>query len=750
MKKFTVAVLILSIVLSLAAPCLAANSTDNIVKVAVTAPTTINEAQVLAKTDIFKGLSSDFKVAKGQLMRKEAARIITKLMSKETTVLLYKNQYPVDKVKDVKVTDENAPYIGFVIKQNLMSLDESGKFYPDKIISEKEFLSLLLKTLKYEEKTDYKYIDTYKFSYNIGIVKGESYKNKSFNNYFYSRKDAIAAIYNTLITKPKGSDSSFVSELIQNKVLTREMAEKAGLLKDLQATQIVDSKSISNTQIAITFNEPVGKVLEKDISIHGQDDTVGIFASTASNSGKTLVLNTTGQTPDKKYVVEFKSVEDIDGFVTTNLNSNFTGYKNYEIKSDLFKISKVEVESKSVINVFFTQPVTSNAETPMSYELFEGTTSYLKGSFQTMIPKVKKKYDNCISIYLREKDLKEGVSYKLKISGDLQSAYGVKLNDGSGDSVDIIGKTGENRAFDIVSVTPTDSKTILIEFSRDVDGTSACSTSNYSINGTAVPVNKASVSANGEGKNVILGLAFALTQGNNYELTINNVYDSFKQNSVNSVKYPFSGTTLQRDKIGIVGVTPMDKRSIAVYFDRPVDGNSAMNTGAYSISSGSTSPSAITAVSFDYNDPYSAKMYLDSDLASGQNYTLTVYNTLRDESGNMFSASATYSFSGSGTDNTRPVLYDARIIGSDTIIAKVSEDISSSINTTASNYSIEYKDGSNTKTQVASSVAMYNPSTVLIKFNSLSNSTGYTLRYNNLIDYTGLMNSGSTSVSPAQ
>lgn len=750
MKKFTVAVLVISIVFSLVTPCLAANTA----KAASTTATTLNEAQMLDKTEIFKNMSSDFKNAKGQLLRKEAARIITILMSKETTVLLYKNQYIADKAKDVKAADEYAPYIGFAVKQNLMSIDDNGNFYPDKIISEKEFLGLLLKVLKYEDKTDFKYIDTYKFSYKTGIVKNESYKNKSFNNYFYSKKDAIIAIYNTLLTKPKGSDNYLISEMIQNKVLTRKAAEEAGLLKDIQATEIAGANAVSNTQVVITFNEPVNKVLEKDISIHGKDDTTGIFTSIASISGKTLVLNTSGQTPDKKYTVELKSVEDIDGFSTTNLSIDFTGYKNYEIVSNLFKISKVEVESKSIINVFFTQPVTSNVEAPASYELFEGTSSYLKGSFSTMIPKIKKKYNNCISIYLREKDLKEGVSYKLKISGDVQSAYGVTLNDGSGDSVDFIGKIGDNKDFDIVSVYPTDNKTLVIEFNRDVDGSSASSIANYSINANTISILRAVVSASGDGNTVILGLASPLATDNNYELVINNVYDSYREDSVNKIKYPFSGSAQQRDKIGIVGVTPIDKGTVAVFFDRPVDSNSALSTGSYSITAGNaTSPAAIAAVSYSYNDPYSVKLFMDSDfLVSGQSYTLTVYNSLRDESGNMFTNNATYSFSGSGTANQKPTLYSAKIVGSDTILVKVSEDISSNgMNTIASNYSVEYKSGSDTKTQTAVSVSMYDPTTLLIRFFSLSDSTSYTLRYNNLTDFTGSnVSSGSTSVSPAQ
>lgn len=725
MKKITATVLVLCILFSFITPSMAASETK-----------ASNETEILNKIGLFKNLSSDFKKSAGKLQRSEAAVIITRLMCKETEMLQNKALYPVDMVKDIKSTDKNASYIGFVIKQKLMTLDAKGNFNPTKVINEKEFLTLLAKTLKYVEGINFKYNDIYKFAYNIGIVKVELYQKKSFNNYSYSRKEAIKAIYNSMKTKVNGPDTLLVSQLIDYKLLTREYALEVGLLSDSTKTQIVEVNAINNTQVEVLFNEPISTISDKDIMINGQDGKVNIYTSIASIAGNSIVLNMSGQTPDMKYVVELKNLKDKDGYITEKLASEFKGYKNFLITSDLFKISKIEVESKSIINVFFTQPINLSLELPMNYEIFTGSTSYIKGSFQTLIPRVNNKFDNCIRLYLKEKDLKAGEDYTLKITGNIQSAYGVMLNDGSGDSMNYKGKSSENTSFDVASVTPIDNKTIVVEFSGEVDRNSAFLTSNYKLWGNVVT--KAVLSSGGEGKKVTLTVGNPLTENAAYELTINNVYDTYHEEIVNDVKYPFYGSTVKRDKIGIVSVQPIDKGTIAVYFDRPVESGSASLNTSYLITGGSGV--GISKVSYDYKEPYMVKLFLASDsLTSAGNYTLTVFNALKDEAGNIFNSNATFSFNGTDEENIKPLFYEAKIVGKDIIKVMVSEDISTvGVNTIASNYWLEYKDGSNTKKKEASSVSFYSPSTLLIRFDSLSYSTPYTLKFNSLTDYTGI------------
>lgn len=717
--------LVLCMLLTMVVPCFAATETK------------LNtEVTILNGTSIFSGLSLDFKSGKGKLLRSEAAVIFARLMGKESDISLNKGKFIDYSIKDVKAIAFEAPYIGYAIQQKAMSTEKAGVFNPSAVISEKEFLGLLAKVLEYTDKTELSTENILKTSFNAGIVKNEQYKTKLRNNYSYNRIDAITAVYNAIKSVKKNSGNTLASDLIKYNLVKRDYALKNGLLADATPTQISELNVISNTQIILKLNEPVKQIADKNIAVYGKGETTNIFSSVAEITDKSITINTSGQLPDKQYVVELTNVEDKDGFILNKVSNEFIGYKNYEIVSDFFKISKIEVESKSVINVFFTQPINSNAEVAYNYEILKGTDSYIKGSFDTLIPRVKKKYKNCISLYLREKDLVSGDAYTLKINGEVQSAYGLRLNDGSGDSMKFTGKTGENKAFDVVSVNAYDTRTVIVEYNRDVDVNSAASISNYSIvgsNGVPNGVLYAIVSSDGEGKNVKLGLASNLDKNLTYSITINNVYDAYRQTISNVVKYPFSGNTIAREKIGIVSVMPIDKGTISVYFDRPLDPTSAMMANNYSVSG-----CVVNSVSYDFNDPYAVKLFLASDsLSSSSSYTLTVFNTLKDESCNMFTSNATYSFNGTNNENLKPMMYDARIIGNNTIMVKLSEDIrSNGINTVGSNYYLEYKDGSNTKTKTATSAGLYDPTTLLIRFDSVSNGSQYVLKFNSLTDFT--------------
>lgn len=724
--------------------------TMNMATVAASDKDIANEGQILIKTAIMKDLTLDFERGKGTLDRGEAAVIVTRLMGKEQSAQNYKGtKYS---AKDIKSIDKKGPYIEFVVKEGLIKLDSNGNYNSSSKISEKEFLVLMAKTLGYQEGIDFTYSNVYQFAYEKGIVKETEYKGKSFNAYSYSRKKAVKSIYNALTQKMKVNDLMLLTNLINSKMISKDYAIEWGILKDTKVTDIVQVNAIGNTVVSIKLNESIKKLDLKNISIHLKDDARNIVTSLDSITEDTIKVNTSGQTPNKQYIVEINDIEDNDGFMTKKLTSEFVGYSNYKKESDFFIISKVEVISKNVINVFFTQPVNMNSEMPMNYEIFKGNSSYIKGSFQSMSPKVLNKYKNCISIFLKEKDLEENVEYTLKINGSVPSVYGVKLNNGSGDSYNFIGKSSANTNFNIVSINVQDNRTVILEFSDEVDPYTAASASNYAVVGNGIPmyVNKAVVSAN-DRKLVKLSFINDLKSNITYEVSTQSIYDFYKQRSISVEKYPFVGTDTVREKINIVTVIAIDKGTVIVYFDRPIDPTSATAMGQYIIT-GPTSV-AVAAISYDINEPYAVKLFLSTDsLISGGDYTLSVSPSVADETGMMFRTSATYNFSANSEENMKPILYDAKIIGDNAIKVSVTEDIKANgSNTIAANYSLEYKDGSNTKTKFATNVSLADPKTIIVFFDSLSNSTAYTLKFNSLTDFIGVnvrnSSDGLTSVS---
>jgi hypothetical protein len=107
-----------------------------------------------------------------------------------------------------------------------------------------------------------------------------------------------------------------------------------------------------------------------------------------------------------------------------------------------------------------------------------------------------------------------------------------------------------------------------------------------------------------------------------------------------------------------------------------------------------------------------------------------------DEMGDVLAADAEYTFRGTSQEYIKPFIYEAKIVAKDAIYAKVNTELSyKAPNTLASNFFLEYKDGSTTKTITPNSVAYIDPTTLIIKSESINLNTQYTLKFTALEDY---------------
>jgi len=118
-------------------------------------------------------------------------------------------------------------------------------------------------------------------------------------------------------------------------------------------------------------------------------------------------------------------------------------------------------------------------------------------------------------------------------------------------------------------------------------------------------------------------------------------------------------------------------------------------------------------------------------------YTLKVLRTMQDYLGRTSSSDAEITFYGSSVDNFKPVMYEAKIVAKDAILVRFSEEISSGgANLSPANYSLEYSDGSSTKTMQPFSVSYIDATTLLLKFDDLDFAKEYTLKFNiSITDY---------------
>lgn len=686
------------------------------------------------------------------LLRSQAAIFITRLLGKTNYVLENRETLSVTKFPDVDGNQSYAPYIGYCSSQGIIAGDDKGNYQPNATISDRAFLKLLIMTLGYEYGKDFTWSNVFKKSYEIGLVNETSYLTKTKDNSNYARKDVISAIYNALTKVNKKTKATLLQGLIDEDIISREQAISAGLVStDSSTVAIVQTIVTSQNSIFLKFDKNVEAIAKENIKIYETNDiTKKLDVSVQAKQPDTLMISTANQEAYVDYTVEISGVTMVGGVLSDTISTTFEGFMAAELKSDFFRVSKVESVGKNAVNIYFTHPVSTNSEKASYYEILEGSTVLAQGSAKALTAKYAAIPDNLVVVSLQGTVFTEGKQYTIKVSGDLSSIYGVQLNEGQGDSrrfsvTGLTGTTNTNTSFSMTKVTLLDYKTMQLDFNMEVHPTRAQQIYSYYItdpNGNAMAVNKAVVGGNG--KVVYLSINGTFIKTYNYKIMINEIDDISRQYSVIEKEYAFSGNYPERTILNLQSVYALDKNTIEVYFDRPVDQTAATTKEYYSIVGvNQLGFSAIPAkVVFNPdNNPNKVNLYLASDkeMASGKTYKLTVLSVMKDNLGNIAGVNREATFYGNSTAGAKPYISDAVIISKDTIKITTSREISLSMpNILASNYMLEYDDSGTIASIVPSIVGYINSTTLVLKFDTLDFGKEYTLMFNSLTDYSEL------------
>jgi hypothetical protein len=721
--------------------------------------TTGEKADALNRLDILKGDNGDYKLG-DSLLRSEAAAFIVRVMGKENHVLLNKEDYWGTRFPDVISSRWYAPYVGYCLQQGIISGEADGYYRPNSTISEKAFLKLVLGALGYVYNTDFTWDEVYMKSYYVGLVDDQDYLDRTEDNLAYKRGDVVDVLYNAMTKVIKDTETTLIESLVNDGVISRDTALYTGLLDDgytsppasghISVEQLI---VLNQNGIFIRFSEEVEEIDAEDIVIYETDDfTRKLDVTIRSRQPDTLVLKTSNQEAYTDYTLEISNVRDGEDVFSGTVSDTFTGYKASEVKSEFFRVAKVEPVSSSMVNVYFTHPININSEKASYYDILEDDEVFASGSTYTLTAGLNGAVNNSVTIFLKGKTFTEGVQYTLKVGGDLTSIYGVKLNEGDGDSMRFRGTavevTGEE--FKLAGISTLDYKTLQLEFNKELHPTRAQQIFSYYItdsNGSPVEISKAALTGQGikSGKIVHLSIKGAFGKKLNYKIMINEVNDVTRRHSIIEKEYSFTANYSDTSSLlNIQSAKAVDSGTIEVYFNKALDEASALTKEYYTINGVThTGYSALPAkVYFDAgSDNRKVKLFLPANktLLSGKTYKLTVISAMKDYLGNMAMANRESVFSGSSTASAKPYISDAVIISKDTIKVTFSKEIAvEAPNIVASNYYLEYDDGGTVVTKVPLIAGYIDSKTIVLKFDTLDFEKEYTLKFNSLKDYSGL------------
>lgn len=739
MKKTLLSIiLILSLCISLVLPAFADENLS-----------TNEKADILNKLNLLAGNGGDYNLS-GQLLRSEAAAFIVRIMGKEEYVKANKEQLWYTKFPDVISTQWYAPYIGYCTKNDIISGLTNGNFAPNDAINEQAFLRLMLEALGYINEIDYTWGTVYEKAYEVGLIDIDVFDARYVQNRKYTRGEVVDVLYNSLRLIHNIDEISIIDNLLNEGVISPEIAEELGLTGDSTETAISSVNAMNQNYIAVNFNEGIQEIDSENIVIYETNDSTKTLTSTITTQNvNQIIIQTSNQVPDKSYTIDIVDVEDKFGNVSDFLTYTFTGYRNPNLQSDFFRISRVEAISRNVINLYFTQPVNANSEIVSYYKILDGENVFASGNIQDISVKTVNSINNVVSIYLKSRSFEKDKEYKVSINGNLTSSYGVKLNEGEGDSIVFKGRDDTGEEFKVVSVIAVGSNRVCIEFNREVDPTFAQKFINYTVTGPFnldIPVTKAVVAGEGlkQGKQIYLSLTYSLDRTKQYSVRFEYISDIFKLSALEGLEYAFSGAYPTNTALGISQVWTEDKGTVCVRFNKPLDTNTATNKIYFSIRGiTDTNYFAMPEVVY-YNEDsgqYVARLYISPDrlMTASHRYKVTILKSMKDSSGESPAADLEAAFTGSSNNNIKPVVNKAVMVSKDSIKLEFNKEIAAGLpNLLVSNYALQYVEDGMNISKLPTSLVYVDAKTLVLKFDVLDFYTEYTIKFNELKDFSGL------------
>jgi len=684
-------------------------------------------ATIMNQIGLLSGDGSGFNLS-GELTRAEAATFIVKLIGKEKVVLASPSFYGMTPFTDVKGDEWFAPFVGFCSMNGIISGYPDNTFRADQPLTEKAFLTMMLKALEYNE-TDFTWDNVFLKAYEKGIVDDAYYAFKVEDNSI-TRGKVLALEYNALNLRYKNSSKTMIENLITSGVVTQAKAASYNLVKnDTTQTSITKTEATSESTIVVTLNENIKSLTKEQVKVDIGSTGQTISNVLTANNVVTITLGSKAAVSDM--IVTLINVEDNENNVASSLSSNVTAYDAPEVSSDYFKVKSVEGVSKNLVHVFFTQPVNINVGLVAHYQILENGTPVVDGNYNEMEVAVLGEVDNGVAIWSKGYEFKQGVVYTLKARGSLTSAYDANLDSGNDMTFDFVGDGRNNTTLSVDSADAISNDTVRIVFNQDIDKSIATNIANYRFKNATTNSNSAVLSAvmsqTGPEKDRTVDLkVLTMTTNASYELTILNARNAFKASTISNNTY-----TVVPQSVSVTGhakleyVQPVTSTKLYLYFDKPIHSASI-----------AANIIGVDDVLIQYSSKYNNRLvvYLDKDkpIKQGSNYTLQVSSGLIEADGRAQSYPLSFNFQGVDIVNTDIGIEDARFVADSKVKITFNSEIS--VSNGASQFKLQYKnDAGHDVSITADSINYLDELSAVVSFSNLPNET-YKLVALNIVD----------------
>lgn len=660
----------------------------------------------------------------GGLTRAQAATFIVKLIGREDTVLGSPSFYGMTPFTDIKGDEWYAPFVGYCAMNKIISGYPDNTFRAEEKLTEKAFLSMILKSLQYTGD-DYTWDNVFLTAYNKGIVKDLSYAVK-VEDVDLDRGATLELMYNALNLYYKDNSKTLLDNLITNGVVSQSKAESLSLVKkDTTKTAIVKAEAIALKEIKVTLNEEISGMTVNQVAVSAGG--VNYSVNDVTLNGNTITVKVDTNLTGNSFNITLVNIIDKENFVVKSTSASVSPFQAPEVTSDYFKVKKVVGESKNIVHVFFTQPININASLVLHYEILQGTQVVATGTYNDMEAAVLGEVDNGVALYVKSIDFQQGIPYVLKVKGSLTSAYDANLNEGKEMQVDFIGNGSSNQTLSVDTIDAISTDTVRVVFNQDIDKSIATNITNYSFRNASNNSNSAVLSASmnetGPLKNRTLDLRVLDMYTNNaYELKILNARDAFKSSTITNGTYSVVKNNTTTSKVKLEYVQPVSSTKLYFYFDKPIH--------PASVAANITGINDVLAL---YSEQYNNRLvvYLDKNnpIKQGSSYSVQISSGLIEANGQTQSLPTSYTISGIDSIEPDIQIEDARFVADNKVKVQFNTEVAAS--NAASQYKLQYKNDLGHDVSItADSINYVDGKTAILSYSNLPSETYKIVMYN--------------------
>ncbi len=708
--------------------------------------TSQEKAEALNTVKVLTGVNGEYNLS-SQLRRSEAVTFIVRLIGKADYVIQHKAQYSLTPFSDVPSNQWYAPYIGYSVENGIISTG-SKEFKPNDYISDKDFIKLVLSALDYREGVDFTSDNVFDKAREIGLTTLTYYVNHINRDIITTRESAVNILYTALSLKVRTGEKILCQKLKDEGVVTRRQLTSLGFIEDTIVTNILEINTLDLNKLEIKLNENI--TFASGVKIYPKDNALAALnCSIELISGDTLIIKTETMDEKTEYTLELTGVWDEKENVVDKLLKNFKGFESREVNSDFFRIRKIEPVNGRSLKVYFTQPISINSEICLYYSILKGDTVIADGKQGHINASLISAEDNAVLLTLNNGALTADTLYTLNIEGSMMSGYGVRMNNGLGDSMKFVAVDKGASKFELKQITAVDKKTIFLKFSKEVNTFLAEQVFNFYLTDEGnTPIRIVSTAVDPIRTGVYLSLEKEMTKDKKYILTINNINDATKQEYITEERFSFKAEYGTTDSTIINKINVIDSQTIEFTFSKPLNEAAAIKLSNYTINRWGVY-SGISPDKVLY-DPASnrVKLFLSKNNSlSGQNdYEIKLDSSMKDYLGNSINTSG-IRFSGSSKQREDIAIESIAPLSTDAVKVTFTKEIAfTASNLVPSNYTLEYMYDRFTIKKVPIRILYVNEKTLVLKFDVLEYDLSYKLKIAELLDYTGNITKGREKV----